>query len=442
MPDLHQRRSFPGTLTGAGHEIAVQFRAHIDGSGEVQFEFDDIVNSTAAIAMQGESLNARVRPTSFTLSGTSQDGVPFNTSRFQFGPTNLSWHESSGTVLKMSGRCLEGLFTCCEPDHPVTGPVLRCRLRGFRATDVLAQRCLLGRVAMEGASGIESPDTPSGILEIREQESVDDVAVWRARADDLLDHIRNVMSFAAGTTLRAPVVEFKDGERVEVIVRSLTRQSHSAIPTINYQYQQPIFDAAVRSFFEPPFQVESLFFATEWLSMNTTYNEARLIYAMTALENLVESNLTEEMTLIQTEISFRPLRRAIREAVRSYLNTVSAENLAAIAAEIEEKLPDLNRRSLLRKLYLLADNWGVSLSGITEAQIRGAKRARDLIVHRGSYYREGAPRSDDLWVHVTVIREVVIRLILTAIGYRGNYASFIGGYHEVPFPPQPQISAL
>ena len=31
------------------------------------------------------------------------------------------------------------------------------------------------------------------------------------------------------------------------------------------------------------------------------------------------------------------------------------------------------------------------------------------------------PEDADLWTHVTVIREVVVRFLLTIIGYRGEY---------------------
>jgi hypothetical protein len=61
------------------------------------------------------------------------------------------------------------------------------------------------------------------------------------------------------------------------------------------------------------------------------------------------------------------------------------------------------------------------------------KTARDLIIHRGHYY-EG--EREDLWEHVTVIREIVVRFLLTAIGYKSRYLSYLGGYHDAQFPTQ------
>lgn len=34
-----------------------------------------------------------------------------------------------------------------------------------------------------------------------------------------------------------------------------------------------------------------------------------------------------------------------------------------------------------------------------------------------------------------VVREIAARFLLTAIGYKGRYISYIGGYHDADFPP-------
>ena len=103
--------------------------------------------------------------------------------------------------------------------------------------------------------------------------------------------------------------------------------------------------------------------------------------------------------------------------------------------ELDEKLADLNRRSLLRKLELLAARWKVPLDGIDPPSLRAAKQARDKVVHRGQYYEDAKETDADLWTHVTIIREVAVRFLFTAIGYEGRYISHVGGYHDAVFPP-------
>ncbi len=200
---------------------------------------------------------------------------------------------------------------------------------------------------------------------------------------------------------------------------------------------QPVLDAAVTSFFDPPITVKNLFFAIEWYAMATAYTEVRLVNAMTALENLIDSNLTEEEAFIQPRRTFNKTRKVLRKVTRDCLDRWSDQPEAA-REELGEKLGDLNRRSLRHKLRLLAVRWNVPLDGISDTQISKAINARNAIVHTGHYRAtEGDP---SLWDHMTVVRELVVRFLLTAISYRGQYISYTGGYHFAHFPPSDPAS--
>ena len=73
------------------------------------------------------------------------------------------------------------------------------------------------------------------------------------------------------------------------------------------------------------------------------------------------------------------------------------------------------------------------LDGISDMQIADAIKARNAVVHSG--HHPTAEDGPDLWDHMTVVRELVVRFLLTAIGYRGQYISHAGGYHFAHFPP-------
>ena len=107
-----------------------------------------------------------------------------------------------------------------------------------------------------------------------------------------------------------------------------------------------------------------------------------------------------------------------------------------LVADFNERLNDLNRRSILDKLNALIQLWNVPLEGISESQLKAAKKARDLIVHRGHYYDNDEKTSGVLWDHFTVIKELVVRILFMAIGYRGQYISYVGGMHHAHFPPE------
>jgi len=133
------------------------------------------------------------------------------------------------------------------------------------------------------------------------------------------------------------------------------------------------------------------------------------------------------------------LRRVIKRCVNNWSGE-EEEKAKEIVADLNKKLLDLNRRSILQKVKILEKRWSVPLDDISDKRIQDAKNARDLIVHRGHYYEEGKEETVALWEHVTVMREIVIRFFLTVIGYKGRYISYLGGYHEAQFPPQVDIS--
>ena len=66
--------------------------------------------------------------------------------------------------------------------------------------------------------------------------------------------------------------------------------------------------------------------------------------------------------------------------------------------------------------------------------------ARNGIVHEGRYH-DPAKTQQPLWDHVTVVREIVTRLVFRALGFEGRYVSHLGGYHEATFPPLPETKA-
>lgn len=65
-------------------------------------------------------------------------------------------------------------------------------------------------------------------------------------------------------------------------------------------------------------------------------------------------------------------------------------------------------------------------------RIQAAKKARDHIVHRGSYQPNGGAKND-LHEHLLTTRELVVRFVLSALQFDGQYWSYLGGYHPQQF---------
>jgi regulator of replication initiation timing len=250
-----------------------------------------------------------------------------------------------------------------------------------------------------------------------------------------------VMSFASGLMLRVPIVEFYAGDKLAVDVLSQIRQvSTASFPVFESYSRKSIFEVAVNSFFDSPFNVKNLFIAIDWFVMNSSYAEVRLANAMTVLENLVSSNLEENDILrIPNQKTFKKFKESLQKELKQVFEKMpeNSENPKITLPDIYENLANLNRRSLRQKLDILASRWSISLEDIGETRIREMIKARNLIVHEGHYNIENNNR---LWEHAMVARELVIRFIFRAIGFEGNYISHLGHYHSAFFPQKTALN--
>jgi hypothetical protein len=199
----------------------------------------------------------------------------------------------------------------------------------------------------------------------------------------------------------------------------------------------PIFRQAVASHFFKSDRAKEISVAIAWFGMPSSYREAKLISAMTVLENLLTKNLVKSDLALRPPKQFAVLRREISAAVRTKFQELGMTE-GAIECELtalNPKLEDLNRRALKEKISILAERWGVPMKGIIQADLDKAKRARDWIVHRGQGPTEESPA--DMMGHVRLIRELVVRFILTALEFEGMYVSPMtgaGAYHHI-MPP-------
>ncbi|PPK74928.1 hypothetical protein B0F87_107171 [Methylobacter tundripaludum] len=440
--ELTEFKSYAGNLKADGDSAPITFQVCIDKTGEVKFKFDAVTltKETSFIKnwWNGEGSNIKY----FSLSGKAEDGTEFKTEDLHFNSLPIKYNEETGSYISPIGGCSRAEFNL-KLAALVPKPQLYMCVKGFQSLHQLSSECHLGKVIIGGNSSIDEPDTISGYIAVQSDNEPADLTVWHTEAGKLLEHVRWIMSFASSIELKRPIIKFYTGDDMKVIALSQTRQASINYPTFNLFNQQPVFYAAVSSFFFD-LKVKKLLYAIEWFTMEFTHNEIRLVNAMTALENLVASNLDDDDTLILPEKEFERIELALREMlIKCFEEKTVATDRTKKAAKValkayETKFNDFNRLSIYQKLTNFAKGWWqVSLDGITENKIKEAIKARNRIVHRGHYYDDGKEESNvALWEHTLIVREIVVRFLLAAIGYRGTYISYIGGCHNAQFPPQ------
>jgi hypothetical protein len=426
MDEFMQSKAFTGSLEIPGHNLSVNFTAGIETSDEVTIVFDRFKRSEST-----RFIHDHWETGLFTLIGSAEDGTSFSSDDIIFTSLRNRIDENEATICPEASCCEARFIFKCESSR--AHPQIKWFIKGFENFHPLIAETALGRVEMRGVAKLQEIEKISGDITISSAEPVADQESWRENASKLAEHVRYVMSFASNAMLRAPIIEFASGNMVEVTALSQGAAVKGDLPPFKSIDQAEIFKCAIQSHFAPGLEVEKLHYAIEWSVMKGSYSETNLISAMTVLENLIDSNLSEEDTLFLQPKRFDKLRKKLRSVVREEAKawTEDAASQEKYVIDFNERFGDLNRRSLMEKINLLAQRWGVDLDGISIDSVQAAKRARDHIVHRGNY--EPSAEGGDLYGHVLTTNELVVRFILTALQFEGEYYSFLGRYHRKKF---------
>jgi hypothetical protein len=433
--DYMESKKFRGTLSSGESSLEVGFTAKVDDAGEVQFEFEPIPFTKQSAFIQTDWDPPGHDFGEFNLVGVAEDGATFDTDNLIF--TTVGWRSTTtDSTFNLSASCSEARFRMKAARGD--GPVAKLFLKGFRtALWPLVAETRLGVARMLGLDSLDelpSSNSMSGRIQVNGGSNVEDAEAWRAEVDGFLEHLRHIMSFASGAMLHAPLFEFIHDGQVELVALSQPRQEAAYMAPFSHRALEPIFKRAVETHFNPAFAVDKLHYAISWYCMSSAYVEANLITAMTVLENLISSNLSKADTEIQDEANFKKLRKKISNAAKEHFAEMplDGEEQQRMVADVNEKLNDINRRTLKQKIDILGKRWGMSLGGLTEEQIKGAKKARDSVVHQG-FYEHVPGKNSELFEHMLVARELVVRLILTVLQFDGSYRTYLDGIREQEF---------
>lgn len=427
---LCEWRQFSGSLKVEESDIPVSFRALLNSSGEIEFDFDEI-----QIADETEFgidfLFGGSGFTHFSLDANSNDNVSLAIERIRFS----SSYDANIRKLRLSeGRYSKATFSRNLANYR-NKPLLKMWVLGFERSHSLEMACQLGMISLVEVPSEDDNDKLTGLLQIEATTDVSDIFAWHEEATKLLEHILIIMSFASGLMLRAPIIQFDSRDKLVLdSLPQISQLSNSSLPVIESYSKRAIFQAAVNSFFNSPSKVNNLLIAISWFVMNSSYAEVRIVNSMTVLENLISSNLDKnDLLIVQDNKLFETYRRVLRKILKDCFKKWSKEDekcQGKTLLDINENLANLNRRSLRHKIYILADKWSVSFEDIGEDQVKQVINARNMIIHQGHY---STNQNNALWGHAMIARELVVRFVLSAIGFKGDYISHIGGYHLAYF---------
>jgi hypothetical protein len=119
-----------------------------------------------------------------------------------------------------------------------------------------------------------------------------------------------------------------------------------------------------------------------------------------------------------------------QETIPLNLSTLSKEE--KVQETLSQRLGMLNQRSLQTNLRTLLTRCAVPVLGI-EKEIPSLIKLRNEIVHRGHKAESGLPQP--LSYYTAVLRELLTRIFLSLLQYKGEYQSYLNGPEWKKFPP-------
>lgn len=99
-----------------------------------------------------------------------------------------------------------------------------------------------------------------------------------------------------------------------------------------------------------------------------------------------------------------------------------------IREAIKGEIPELNRLSFIQNLEVLLEHWPIARTSLDDDKPEHSVRLRNKIIHEGATLDQ-----QGLWPSILIVREFVVRLVLSMFQFEGSYECYIGGRHKRRF---------
>ncbi len=410
MPILDLIR-FEGTITVRDQSVPLGFAAGIDDEGGLTLRLDAIRPADAGLPFhpEGEPLQTR---TACSLTGQAEGSWRFSSDTLYV----TSWRRPPDDRVELEADCSLAEFSRdTRPDHQDLRAWYFRKLGTFHGIE---RETRLGRLVFTGHADRAS-QVPSAVVAIH--AGAQELPGWWDASERFLIHLARVLSLASDV-YALPVYE--QSVRHGVMTLRVVRRGPTPnpyMPPFDMLFMEHIFGCAIASFDDRPEAVEGLEPAIRWMTAAVAYEEGRLINAMSALESiLARSDLPD---LFMDPEAFRELRGRVRRFLRA----------ERAPSRMGGKADELNRRSFRDKIEDLLDDRGIVTADLPADWLGAIITARNVIVHTGVAPDLPAPDAR-LLDHIVWAREIVTRILLDAIGFSGQYQSWLHRSAYLSFP--------
>ena len=412
------REKFSGHLIMRGQSVPVVLAASAGRTGALELDVEPITApgpSGVLLALRYAAGRPGDPVDEGSLDCRSCDGKRLTSERVYLTSCSSG---SAGTRIKIRAR-EASLAMAASETFP--NPQLRFRLLGFKCHPPVYVDTEHGQVVARGALQTSAFDEVTGWIAM-EGSPGSDPSAWREAAERVLTHVRSVLAFARGAPLPAPVREFCVGNTVCVTFREKQGGHAPLMPPLPHLDLQPLVAAAVANIDAVDACREAFELAIGWLVVPTIYEEVRFLSGMIALESVTYRSLEPSQSRILGSSAAARFAKLVKQVVDE-----QEEFDDFIKSAIKGKIGELNRHSQIDMIEALLACRGIARAEIDRETLLSLLALRNKLVHQGAV-------DDDLWHSILVIREVLVRLVLSMLRFEGNYWCYVGGRHMRRFP--------
>jgi hypothetical protein len=255
-------------------------------------------------------------------------------------------------------------------------------------------------------------------------------------SDAIARRVLDIFSLAEGRWLNWGVRRIWIDQRLfDQLFVGTDRSSKPHFEAFTYLNYQPILDLALTQYSEAVRRSSGVDVAIEWAVSNPRYAEAEIVALFTAIEHLiyVHQSQSDRGNLPKKAFS-RYFKSHLKRAVNDLIANARADSIQVTKEQqthLMNGVAQLNRPHFKAALAALISDHDVPMQGIQQ-DIPALVALRNDIVHKGICVNAGV--NQPLSFYAGVARELFVRIVLSILGFRGSYMSYVAGPRLTQFP--------
>lgn len=431
-----------GRLWAGGDAAEATFDVFVDRCGRPTFRMTPrpLDETNVWLMGAGESSGRHVAPLS--LEGVAPDGRRVFSEHLYI--TKWGSETSAGaTTVSVDGAPSHLLIrpeAAVSESATAAGAAVKYFVPGILGFRQQAVASLSGRLTLEAQTRLGKAGEISGALVIEaDEDETRPLDEWLESCERDCRRVLEILSLVEGRFFRACARDIWCGESwVRTDIWEAPGPGSEAEPVWYSLNLDPFIQLAVRAYTDELRESRGLDVAIEWFFAHSTYVEVKLATAQATLEHLVRC-FEEARGLSGSALPRSVFREKVRPQLENAIDAVVADLAGVVDAPalrtaeglLRGKLGGLNALTIRERLIRMLAAESVPYDGLAEA-INDAFGARSSVLH-GS--KGNSNTSGEYVRHVAVLRELVKRIILTLLGFRGRYISYLNGVDDVDFPP-------